>query len=237
MRLGWCALLLAFVASCSGGDRPYRPDPTDDGGFVDATPIDAPDDGPSTLDAEELIDAPSRIDAAIDAPSRVDAGIDAPSGPVTVTVAVVGRGLVVSNPAGIRCEPTCTATFPPGTVVTLTAVPAAGWTFAGWSNGCTGAGTCIPGSSPVTAIFTQNQPTCVLGAEVTGAGQVVSSPAGINCGPDCRESYPCGTVVTLTALASPGGVFLGWSGPCAGAAGVCTVAVSDPLTIVRAAFR
>ena len=35
----------------------------------------------------------------------------------------------------------------------------------------------------------------------TGTGTVTSSPAGINCGSDCSESYASGTSVTLTAAA------------------------------------
>src|SRR5439155_6628108 len=50
----------------------------------------------------------------------------------------------------------------------------------------------------------------VQGANVTlgvsrqglGSGVVTSSPAGIDCGTDCSETYAAGTVVTLTAAAS-----------------------------------
>jgi large repetitive protein len=46
-----------------------------------------------------------------------------------------GSGAVTSSPAGVTCNPHCTATFPSGTVVTLTATPAVGSVFAGWSGG------------------------------------------------------------------------------------------------------
>ncbi|HKI00991.1 MAG TPA: hypothetical protein VKK31_03340 [Thermoanaerobaculia bacterium] len=46
----------------------------------------------------------------------------------------------------------------------------------------------------------------------TGSGTVTSSPAGINCGADCSESYVSGTSVTLTAAAASGSTFAGWSG-------------------------
>ena len=53
-----------------------------------------------------------------------------------------GSGRVASSPAGIDCTfdsdagivtGQCAAIYPSGTVVTLTATPLAGWTFAGWS--------------------------------------------------------------------------------------------------------
>lgn len=54
-----------------------------------------------------------------------------------------GQGTVTSNPGGINCGGTCSATFDDGTSVTLTASPAAGSTFAGWEGeGCPSAGTC-----------------------------------------------------------------------------------------------
>jgi hypothetical protein len=50
-----------------------------------------------------------------------------------------------------------------------------------------------------------------------GIGTVSSSPPGIDCGPDCSERYPEGTVVTLTTAAAEGSTFSGWSGGgCAG---------------------
>jgi hypothetical protein len=50
-----------------------------------------------------------------------------------------GGGRVVSEPAGINCPSACSATFPQGTQVTLTAVPDAGFVFDSWSETCSGA--------------------------------------------------------------------------------------------------
>ncbi len=57
---------------------------------------------------------------------------------VTLSVAKSGSGIgtVTSNPGGVSCGATCTASFLQGTLVTLTATPDSGSTFAGWS-GCT----------------------------------------------------------------------------------------------------
>ena len=60
----------------------------------------------------------------------------------------------------------------------------------------------------------------------TGTGTVKSSPAGINCGSTCSYGFANGTVVTLTATASTGSRFMGWSGACTGASSTCIVTMS-----------
>src|SRR5213078_1010894 len=59
----------------------------------------------------------------------------APRVTLTVTKAGSGSGTVTSSPPGINCGPTCSAAYDSGTRVTLTATPAAGSIFGGWS-GC-----------------------------------------------------------------------------------------------------
>ena len=71
-------------------------------------------------------------------------GTGAPPSTLTVTRAGSDSGMVTSSPAGINCGSDCTETYNSGTSVTLTASPAGGSTFAGWSGGgCSGTGTCM----------------------------------------------------------------------------------------------
>jgi hypothetical protein len=71
---------------------------------------------------------------------------------------VAGSGTVSGG--GIRCPGTCSASVNSGTLVTLTASPASGSTFAGWSGGgCSGTGACtvtVSAATTVTASFTKS---------------------------------------------------------------------------------
>lgn len=69
-------------------------------------------------------------------------GGGAPSRSLTVAKAGSGSGTVTSGPAGIGCGSDCSHSYPDGTAVRLTASPASGSTFAGWSGACSGTGPC-----------------------------------------------------------------------------------------------
>src|SRR5207302_211185 len=152
---------------------------------------------------------------------------------LTVSEGGTGGGSVTSSDGLINCPGTCTATYNSGISVTLTAAPASGSTFAGWSGSCTGTGACpvtMSGARAVTATFNVQRFTLTVSEErgLLGSGTVTSSPAGINCGGTCTASYNSGTVVTLTATpAAPLSVFVGWSGACSGIlVNTCTVTMT-----------
>jgi hypothetical protein len=65
-------------------------------------------------------------------------GVFAAKPEVTLSVQLVGDGTVTSAPAGINCPGQCTALFPKGTTVTLSAAPDSGQTFNGWGVACAG---------------------------------------------------------------------------------------------------
>src|SRR4029077_3552256 len=115
----------------------------------------------------------------------------------------LGSGTVTSSPAGIDCGTACTATYDSGTVVTLTATPAANATFDGWTGGgCSGTGPCtltLTAHTTVTASFSVRRLPLSISRQGLGSGTVTSSPAGIDCGTACTATYDSGTVVTLTA--------------------------------------
>jgi hypothetical protein len=152
---------------------------------------------------------------------------------LTVTKAGTGGGTVTSSPAGIICGVDCSESYASGTSVTLTATSAAGSTFGGWSGACAGAGTCtliMTEARSVTAAFnttTIANSGLTLTKAGTGSGIVVSKPGrGIDCGADCWESYPSGTIITLTALPTSLSNFGGWSGACTGT-GPCNLNMTE----------
>jgi uncharacterized repeat protein (TIGR02543 family) len=61
----------------------------------------------------------------------------------TLTVTASGEGTVVSTPTGITCGADCIEGYAAGSVITLSALPKTGWTFAGWTGGgCSGTAPC-----------------------------------------------------------------------------------------------
>ncbi len=161
---------------------------------------------------------------------------------LSVTKSGSGSGTVASSPAGIACGTTCSTMFAPGTSVTLTASPAAGSSFTGWSgSGCSGTSTCtvvMSAARAVSAEFAVVPPAffnLAVSKSGTGAGTVSSSPAGINCGSDCSETLQDGTSVTLTATPATGSSFTGWSGSGCSGTSTCTVVMSAARA-VNAAF-
>ncbi|MDX6481554.1 MAG: hypothetical protein QOG85_2064 [Gaiellaceae bacterium] len=162
--------------------------------------------------------------------------VDIDSHSLSVSKTGSGSGNVSSSPAGIDCGSTCSSWFASGSSVTLTATPASGSRFAGWTGDCSGTGACIvsmDAAKSVSATFTTIY-TLSVSKSGNGTGSVTSSPAGISCGATCSSSYDTGTLVTLTATPAATSSFTGWSGACSGT-GTCDVTM-DAAKSVTANF-
>jgi hypothetical protein len=128
-----------------------------------------------------------------------------------------GDGHIIVGGSSLRCRPACSAFYPRGTVVTVTAEPADGSYFAGWAGDCGGFATMcqvtMTASRSVTAAFGGR--TFDVAVTSTGPGRVTSNPAGIDCPTVCSATFPYGAAVTLVATPDPGKTFTGWDGACA----------------------
>jgi hypothetical protein len=161
--------------------------------------------------------------------------------PATLAVAVGGSGAGTVSTTGISCPGACAQSYAAGTTLTLTATPALGSTFVGWSGGgCSGTATCtvtMAADLNVTATFNTSTTlglpplangvlnVAIIGA---GAGKVTAAP-DIACPTACSAAYPSGSIVTLTASPAAGSTFAGWTGVCTGT-GPCSVTIDGGAT-------
>ncbi len=150
---------------------------------------------------------------------------------LTVTVAGAGTGTVTSSPGDISCPADCSESYDTGTEVVLTAAPASGSTFAGWSgDDCDGSSqttsVTMDAARICTATFNVTQFTLSLTLTGAGTGTVTlldeerntTTPCTkelYNADSNCSESYDFGTNVTLTADPDAGSFLIDWGGDCA----------------------
>ncbi len=157
-----------------------------------------------------------------------------------LTVNRSGPGTVTSNPAGIDCGKACASAFHTGTKVTLNATATTGAVFEGWSGACTGTGICeltMDKAQTVRAVFRADHMHILsVTKQLPQWGKVASNPPGIDCGADCRESFPAQSTVILTAVPARGYAFVRWTGrPCQQAGPSCEFAMESNY-IIRAVF-
>jgi len=123
----------------------------------------------SGLSASGLVD-PKIQQATTNVLNRFITGVSTTSFTLTVAKSGTGTGTVASSPSGISCGTTCSASFASGTVVSLTATPDSGFTFAGWSGACSGTGACsvtMDAAKSVSANFNSTPPAALSSITVS----------------------------------------------------------------------
>lgn len=164
----------------------------------------------------------------------------------TVSVSTAGSsGTVSSSPAGIgNCGGpggTCSAGFPPGTNLTLTAVPLPSNRCGNWGGGFSSCGT-----NPVCAFTVSIDvngeaifiPTTSVNIARAGLGGITSSPGGLVCGiapgSGCSGTFDrdpgFGNQTTFTATPASGWRFVNWTGDFAACGNnpACGIVLSQP---------
>lgn len=92
-------------------------------------------------------------------------------------------------------------------------------------------------ASSVSGTLTGADVSIIAGTVITvtkigsGSGTVTSNLSGITCGLLCTGAFPPGTKLTLTAVAQPGDMFVGWSGACTGTS-TCVVTLTTSQTAI-----
>jgi hypothetical protein len=118
---------------------------------------------------------------------------------LSVAKSGTGSGTVTSSSGNINCGSICNASINSGTLLTLTATPATGSTFTGWSGDCVGTGVCnvtMNAAKSVTATFSQgSSPSCTLTA----------TPASIFVGDASLLTVSCNPAATAYSWSSNAG--------------------------------
>jgi PKD repeat protein len=136
----------------------------------------------------------------------------------TLTVTTVGSGSVTESPNQFA--------YLNGTIVTLTASPTVGWSFAGWSGDASGLAdqttVNMTNDESVTATFTQNVYTLSVSVSPVGSGSVALNASA---------PYYYGEVVQLTAGPTTGWSFSSWSGALSGSVNPATLTITGNMTV------
>ena len=121
----------------------------------------------------------------------------------TLSVSVSGGGTLTSNPTGISCPSTCSANYPNGTGVTLSAAPAAGWIINSWGGACSGNGTNATCNVTMNAAESASVTLALTGGSAV-ARTWVSASSGSDSNP-CTLTAPCLTFAAAQANTLAGG--------------------------------
>jgi hypothetical protein len=136
---------------------------------------------------------------------------------------------VTSDSGGIVCGrggDSCSATFPAGTSVTLTATTEFGGVFGRWGDPCGTEAQCtllVDRDLDLLPAFAHADPDPDQSqlSVIPDGSHVTSDPPGIDCPPTCQAEFPSGTLVTIR------GDITKWNGLCVGVARACAIILDN----------
>jgi Divergent InlB B-repeat domain len=151
---------------------------------------------------------------------------------LTVRVAGTGHGTIASDVPGVDCTSSCTTSWDPNSALTLTATPASGSRFLGWTGPCAGLG-----AVPCSLTLQAPQAASALFGPATISVKVSTSGKGtVTCVPRCSSSFTAGTPLNLIAQPAKGWKFYRWSGACKGTQLICRPS-TDRSFVAKATFK
>ena len=161
----------------------------------------------------------------------------------TLTLTKTGEGEITSTDNSINCGETCEADYEVESTVTLTATPATGYSFTGWSGDCAGASpttiVTMDAAKSCTAHFDKSSglKTITVNKEGKGKGSVKIDIRAEDrmhlCKTDCSEmTQPIFTAneIVLTATPAKGFILKQWAGDCSGTDNQITVPMTASKT-------
>jgi hypothetical protein len=169
--------------------------------------------------------------------------VDPPPLLATLTVAKTGAGSSDGNvtaAGGIDCGSSCSAAYPVGSGLAVSANDNPKAAFTGWS-GCDNiaGNVChvtLQGSRTVTADFAaKRQLTITVNGGGSGLVQVANAGGNCSSGSMCGYLFKQGEAISLYAEANPGSTFAGWGEACTGMQNTCGFILTQD-TAVTASF-
>jgi uncharacterized repeat protein (TIGR02543 family) len=154
--------------------------------------------------------------------------------PDYISVALPDHTLTVNADPAAGGTVTGGGSYPQGTVVTVTATAASGYTFANWTGPVAD-----PNAAATTVTVTSDLSVAAHFSITPSANYALTVNADPAAGGTVTDggTYPQGTVVSVTAAPAAGYVFLNWTGPVANATATATVVTMANDLVVTAHFR
>ena len=161
--------------------------------------------------------------------------LEPPSFQLTVSKTGSGNGLITSSPPGINCGGDCSGDYSAGTIVSLTATPASGSTFAGWSGDpdCSSGRLTMSADRSCTATFNEAPAMVIRGTAATLDRKYEIARTSVRVSASAQTGPPCASADS----ASDGAFSVEVPSSCADEGQPIMLRVNNQVTCISVAYR